>query len=104
MWLDTCELISKKTYANESGKLIEGETNVEEVFCEVKSIGMREFYSAQTNNLKPEIQITVKVFDYNYETYIIYNNVNYTVVRTFKVVNSDTIELYLARGIHDVSS
>ncbi|MDD3122643.1 MAG: hypothetical protein PHC62_03885 [Candidatus Izemoplasmatales bacterium] len=104
MWLDTCKLVKNNETINDSGKLIKSSENMIEVFCEEKSIGMREFYSAQTSNLKPEVQITVKIFDYNKERYVVYNEEEFTVVRTFHPQNSDDVELYLARGIHDAST
>lgn len=68
------------------------------VFCEVKSVGMSEFYQAQTVNYKPEIKfILADFYDYNEQPFVEYNGVRYKVLRTYR--NNTEIELTCYDGV-----
>lgn len=63
------------------------------VFCNIKSIGMTEFYQAQSVGLKPEIKVEVKLVDLNDITHFKYEGKLYKVLRINK--KEDLIELIL---------
>lgn len=98
MWCDIAYLgfVSKTT--NEIGDTVEKINYSNGVFCNEKSVKYNEFYQAQATGLKPEIVLQVKEFDYNQERYIKYNDIEYTVIRTYRTQN-ECIELTLQRGL-----
>lgn len=60
------------------------------VFASVDSVGMKEFYQAQTAGLKPEIQFTISdYYDYNNEQTVEYRNVRYRVLRTYRTERNE---------------
>lgn len=67
----------------------------EAIFCEEKSIGMSEFYQANSSGFKPEIKLIIPLIDYDKQKYVKYNDIEYRVIRTYIVPNSDDIELVL---------
>lgn len=55
------------------------------IFVEEKSVGMKEFYQAHTVGLKPEIVFETPDFmDYNQEKEVIYKDIRYKVLRTYR--------------------
>ncbi len=74
-----------------------------QVFAEVKSIGMSEFYQAEAVGLKPEIKFVIADFaDYQNEKQLKYKPFGgveeiYTVLRTYR--NKINLEIVCARGI-----
>ncbi|MBQ4018219.1 MAG: hypothetical protein II605_03130 [Paludibacteraceae bacterium] len=63
-----------------------------QVFCSVRSVGMREAYEALSNGLKPEFVFVLSdEADYNGEKICVYNNTRYRIVRTYR--NNQGIEL-----------
>lgn len=55
------------------------------VFAEEKSVGMKEFYQANTNGLKPEIVFELEdYYDYNGQNEIIHEEVRYKILRTYR--------------------
>ncbi len=53
----------------------------EKVFCNVKSIGLIEFYQAQSVGLKPELKFETKLADLQGATHFKYNNKLYKILR-----------------------
>lgn len=72
--------VSADTYGDET------ETTVEkEVFAKVKSVGMREKYTALELGLNPEIVFVLSDYlDYDNEKVLEYDGVSYEVIRTFR--------------------
>lgn len=68
-----------------------------EVFCRVDSITRREFFEAGRNGLNPEWRFTVFVGDYAGELTIEYAGHRYGVYRTYRLIDSDYLELYCDR-------
>lgn len=63
-----------------------------QVFCSVRSVGMREAYEALSNGLKPEFVFVLSDYsDYNGEKICEYNSKRYRIVRTYR--NNQSIEL-----------
>ena len=63
------------------------------IYCNVKSIGLTEFYQAQSVGLKPELKIEARLIDLDGATHFKYNNKLYKILRTNK--KEDSIELIL---------
>jgi len=63
------------------------------VYGKIKSIGQKEFFEANVNNMKASIKIEMYSFEYNDETMCIVDDKIYGIYRTYK--NADKIELYL---------
>lgn len=76
-----------------------GDTNIQtvekSVFCEEKSIGMKEFYEAQASGLQPEIKFVIADYlDYSGEKVLKYQGFNdstekvYEIIRTYRSGNN----------------
>lgn len=56
-----------------------------EVFCSVRSIGMREFYQANATDFHPEIKFVLADYlDYQGETKAIHDGQLYRILRTYR--------------------
>lgn len=83
-----------------------------DVFCNVSSISMTEFYKAGQLNLKPAYRFTIFAPEYDNEQDIEYKGHKYTVYRTFHgqrysgIINyktsGDHMELYAERRTGEV--
>lgn len=79
---ETITLVSLSDATDSFGGYTETER---EVFCSVKSVTRNEFYLATAQNLKPEIVfVLTDYYDYQGEPIIIYKDVRFTVLRTFR--------------------
>jgi len=77
--------------------------NVErKVFRNKLSIGQKEFYEAHTSGLKPEFKFEVRKFEYKGEDTLKYNDVTYSIIRTFENLKKGTIELTCSKPIMKV--
>ena len=78
----------------------EGATRVKtrrEVFCGIRSIGMKEFYSAHGTDYRPELKLILADYlDYEDETLALYNGELYRILRTYRV--GQELELTLERA------
>lgn len=78
----------------------EGADRVEtrrEVLCGVRSIGMKEFYSAHSTDFRPELKLILADYlDYEDETLVDLNGVLYRILRTYRV--GQELELTLERA------
>lgn len=73
-------------------------------FAKFKSVSQSEFYQAQTAGLKPEIKLELAdYFDYAAQEEVVYDGVLYKVLRTYRTT-SNSIELTLYGGVHNVST
>lgn len=61
-------------------------------YAEVESIRQSEAYQAAAVGLKPEIKCIIWKFEYNNEQYLLYNNVEYKISRTYET-KDEKIEL-----------
>ena len=72
-----------------------------QVFCEVKSVGMTEAYTAMSEGLHPTLRFMLRVAeDYEDEGFLEYKGEQYRIVRTY--MSGDGIELYAERVTGDV--
>ncbi len=68
-----------------------------EVFCGVRSIGMKEFYAANGTDYHPELKLVLADYlDYNNETLADFNGERYRILRTYRV--GQELELTLERA------
>lgn len=69
-----------------------------QVYCTVRSVGMREAYEALSHGLRPEfVFVLTHSFEYQGEKRCEFHGVEYTVLRTY-VTEADGIELTVERG------
>lgn len=69
-----------------------------QVFCTVRSVGMRESYEALSHGLHPEwVFILTHSFEYHGEKRCEFHGVEYTIIRTY-VTEADGIEIVAERG------
>jgi SPP1 family predicted phage head-tail adaptor len=94
---ETIKLISIVVANDEYGVSRTTKTS-REVYCNVSSVSASEFYQGGQAGLKPEYRFTMFAPDYANETIVEYNDVRYSVYRTYKARN-DTIELYVERKV-----
>ena len=74
----------------------EGETNVLEVFCMVKSIGQNEFYKARETGLTPDCKVVLAShMDYDGQHYARYQDRVYRIMRTYINPENGQMEITL---------
>ena len=96
---DVIYLLSTENQINEVGDMIET-TKKTMRLAKVKSIGQSEFYQAQAQGLKPEIKfVLADCLDYEGQEELIYNNIRYKILRTFKAEDKNEIEIVCHAGI-----
>lgn len=62
------------------------EETTRDVFCELRSIGMREFYEANAKDFHPEAKfILADYLDYDGETLCQHNGTLYRILRTYRI-------------------
>lgn len=94
---DVLTLISETITVNDYGDAVIAETN-KNVFCAVKSVGMRETYEALSVGLKPEYTfILADYYEYSGQERVKYNGVEYRVLRTYR--NSNQLEMVVTRSV-----
>ena len=77
-----------------------------EMFCNIMSIGQKEFYDAQTVGAKPELKVVIAdYYDYSDEDEIIVvdyrGKTRYQVLRTYRVLGSNELEITLYGGVRN---
>ena len=92
MWNNVCELAEVKVITNENG-FEEKSLITNEVFCEEKSVTSDEYYKSCQEGEEVKVVLVVKQIDYNKQKYVIYEDEQYKIKRTYKV-NSEDIELH----------
>ncbi|MFR2777139.1 MAG: phage head closure protein [Intestinibacter bartlettii] len=97
MRIDEIELVKKAYKSDKIGNQIEVLEKTT-VFCEVKSISRTEFYQAAQSGMKPGAAFIIYLFEYDNQDTVIYNDVEYKVIKTYKI-NENDIELTCERVI-----
>lgn len=92
---DVINLISIVRVQDDYGQWVDTPTS-KQVYCQVESVGQREFFEAGRNGLNPQFKFTMFGGDYNNETLVEYQGNQYAVYRTY-LTKSDKIELYVER-------
>ena len=106
MYNDVAYLIAKsEDGVDEYGdpKIVETE---KQIFCNIMSIGQREFYDAQTVGAKPELKIVIAdYYDYSDEDEVIVvdhrGKTRYQVLRTYRTLGSNELEITLYGGVRN---
>ena len=96
---DVLTLIGKSgtTTRDKDGNVIYQHTE-NTVFCKVRSVTMREYYEAATQDLKPELVFTISHrVDYEGQNELMYHGEMYVVTRTYW--RDDEVELTAAPKI-----
>jgi SPP1 family predicted phage head-tail adaptor len=91
MWMHELTLIKQSYTEDELGNQISVEVK-SSVFCDVKSVGRTEFYSAATTGLKPEIIFVIHTYEYDGETVVEFEGKKYSVIRTYSA-STERMEL-----------
>lgn len=93
---DVLTLIKETYSVNEYGDTI-AKRNEREVFCQVRSVGMREKYQAQAIGLLPELTfVLADYYEYNEEQYVRYEDKLYRIIRTY-IKDTHEIELVVTK-------
>ncbi len=72
-----------------------------QVFAKLTSIGMKEFYQAQTAGLKPEIKFIIPDYlDYAEQKLLLHEGVRYQILRTYRN-ESNELEITCYGGVRD---
>lgn len=94
MYNEIIYLQTIKNVVNEVGDQIEKPERTMR-FAKLKSIGQSEFYQAQAQGLKPEIEFVLADYlDYDNQEEVIYNNFRYKVLRTYRTEKEIEIVCY----------
>ena len=100
MYNDLVILVSQTEKVDKYGNEIPTYTK-RAVFADVRSIGMREFYSAAQTDYKPECTAILADYrDYENEKIVLWNDEPYHVIRTYR--NGKQLELTLETRIGDI--
>lgn len=92
---DVLTLIGKVFTADDYGVQRPSETR-REVFCDVSNVTRTEWSEGGRLGLNPELRFTMFFYDYAGEDTCEYDNVRYSIYRTYRA-QDDTIELYVER-------
>lgn len=84
-------LLEPDTQVNKIGDVIKT-MKKKKRYAEVKSIRQSEAYQAAAVGLKVEIMCVIWNFEYNKEEYLIYNDIEYKISRTY-ITDEEKIEL-----------
>ena len=93
---DVLALVSQTFEKNDYGVGVPTK-NGRDVFVQVASITRQEFYEAGRNGLNPAFRFSMFAEDYQGETECVYRGKPYAIYRTYRVPDSDYIELYVQR-------
>jgi SPP1 family predicted phage head-tail adaptor len=91
MFRDVIELLEINEGVDADGFPTETITR-KQIFANKKSIRQSEFYLARTQGLNLTNAFEIRAIDYNNEKRLIYNNVDYNIVRTYSK-NGEILEL-----------
>ena len=96
MYNDVLTLVKESYSTNDFGDRVAA-VLTRDVFCEVKSVGMKEKYQAQAIGLLPELTFVLPDYsEYADEQKIIYQEKEYRVIRTY-IKDTHEIELVVTR-------
>lgn len=100
MYNEVIILLGKEAYENVPGQGRKKIQQKRELFADVLSIGQQEFYQAKAKRLKPELKFEIADYlDYENEKELIYENVKYQVLRTYRK-NKRQLEITVYGGVN----
>ena len=88
-------LVSQSYQQNDYG-VMERTEEEKKVYVNVTSVNSQEWFEGGRNGLNPELRFTMFSYDYSGEQIIKYNDIQYTIYRTY-IRKKDEIELYTER-------
>lgn len=95
---DVIKLIQTRSPVRDANGNMKYTEDKAEKFCKVRSATRREFYAAETQDIKPELIITISNrVDYNGERELEYNGERYVVIRSYW--SGDEVELTVGKKI-----
>lgn len=86
MYNDVATLINKVNTGtvDSNGDVVYNEVETD-IFVEIKSVGMKEFYTGQQAGYNPSIKFEIADYeDYSNQPFVKYNNEVYKVIRTYR--------------------
>lgn len=89
------DLIAIETEKDQINQIIEKRRTTASVFAEVLSVSQSEFFEGGRLGFQPELKIVMYDFEYNDEKIVRVNGKLYSVYRTYYIIGSDRVELYL---------
>lgn len=92
--ISVCYLVSE-TFSQDSYGVITPTEEKTKVYCDVTSVSQKEWFEGGRNGLNPEYKMTMFKYDYSGEQILEYNEVQYTIYRTYE--KGDLIELYVQK-------
>ena len=89
---DVIQLSSITCEKDDYGVIRQTETLSDYIMAEIRSAGANEWFEGGRNGLNPEYTFVINRLEYNREETVVYDEVRYTVYRTY--VRGDRIELH----------
>lgn len=97
--MDDCVILVKQAYTTDSiGQRVATETKTT-VFCSVMSATSAEWRNAAMAGRRADLTVVMPLCNYSDEEIVEWNNVRYTVYRTYVLDFGDSIELHLERRV-----
>lgn len=94
------KLISpRQRYQDDDGIWRTRDQSEREIFARVSSVGRNEFFAAGEAGLRSEHQFTISAAEYQDETMCEYEGKPYAIYRTYRVPDTDMLELYVQRKV-----
>lgn len=90
--IDLIEIVTEKDEINQP---IEKQRTTASVYAEVRSVSASEFFEGGRLGFQPSLQLVMYDFEYNDEKIVRVNGKLYSVYRTYYLIGSDRVELYL---------
>lgn len=92
---NVCSLITETRTQDQYG-VEQVQQTEREVYCNVTSVTQREWFEGGRIGLNPEYRMTMFAYDYADEKLLKYNDIIYTIYRTY-FTDNDEVELYVQR-------
>lgn len=85
-----------ETYTQDAYGITQTQTTERKVYCQIDSVTRNEWYEGGRSGLNPEYRMTMFRYDYKGEKVLKFNDIYYTIYRTY-IARNDEIELYVER-------
>lgn len=89
-------MVAPEQEVDENGFTLEAQEQRTEVFANVRSAGMKEFYEAQLAGIDVRLKADVHTEEYDGQTAAEYDGKRYTITRTYQSDNGEITELTLS--------
>ena len=103
MYNEIIKLCKTTLEVDEYGNELETKPTKREVFAQIRSIRMSEFYAAATADMSPScVAVLADYRDYEDEEVVLWNDEKYRVLRTYR--KGKQLELTLSKKLKDVKN